>query len=106
MPDYSDIRDKSREKKENFLALLDPVYDALEGYACAMVRDDYAANDLVSETILQGFERFESIRDPRAFLGFLITIASRLHKRRRWRGRRFSGFADGEEEALRGESLP
>ncbi|MEP7217480.1 MAG: RNA polymerase sigma factor [Bacteroidota bacterium] len=87
--------------KERFLALLEPVHDRLEGFAFAMTRDTDEGCDLVSETILLALEHFEEIRDPKAFPSYLFSIATRLHQRRRQRGKRFEPYQAERAEMIR-----
>lgn len=69
--------------------LLQPVYDGLYRFIYALTRNRDKADDLMSETILQAYERFETVRDQQAFFSFVLTIAKRIHKRREWRARLF-----------------
>lgn len=71
----------STEKQDRFLALLRKQQPALERYVLAMTRDPEAAKDVVGETILIAFERFETLKSPEAFLSFLFTIATRAYRR-------------------------
>ena len=74
-------------RQRKFLEMLEPVYDRLSRYALAVTREEMDAEDLVSATVLAAYERFDhAIADDR-FLHYLIKIASRLHKRRRYRER-------------------
>ncbi|MDP4198150.1 MAG: RNA polymerase sigma factor [Bacteroidota bacterium] len=73
------------EPRREFLALLGPCLPALNRFALAMCRDkrvcDHeAAKDLVSETVLKAFESFERVREHKAFLSYLFTIALRIHR--------------------------
>ncbi len=79
----------STDKQQQFLALLQPVYDGLYRFIYALTRNRDKADDLMSETILQAYERFETVRDKQAFFSFVLTIARRTHKRREWRARLF-----------------
>src|ERR1043165_3547091 len=72
---------------EDFLRLLEPVYPKLARFSLAITRDSELAKDLTSDTVLAALERFETMRDTEHFAGFLFTIASRLHKRRKYRDR-------------------
>jgi RNA polymerase sigma-70 factor, ECF subfamily len=74
-------------RQREFLELLEPVYDRLSRYALAVMRDEMDAEDLVNETVLQAFQRFDAAHEPDKFLHYLITIASRLYKRSRFRER-------------------
>ncbi len=70
-----------------FLAMLEPVYDRLSRYAMSVTGDEQDGEDLVSETVLIAFEKFEKVERAENVLSFLVTIASRLHKRKRYRER-------------------
>lgn len=88
------------------MALLDPVHGSLSRFARAMTRDRDEARDLVSETIMIAYERFDSIRDPRAFQSFLFTIAHRTSARGRRRRRLFGLFGDVDEAEIPSSSTP
>lgn len=79
--------DVEEERKEQFLALLEPVYPRLTRYALAMTRDREEARDLVSEAVLVALEHFDSIRDDAGFPGFLYRVVSRTYKRWHYRER-------------------
>jgi RNA polymerase sigma-70 factor (ECF subfamily) len=90
----------SEDRRERFLGLLLPLRHQLAQFARAMVGGDRdEADDLVGDTILAAFERFDHIRGHEAFLSYLFTIALRIHKRRRWRQRLFGAY--DEERAAR-----
>ena len=70
------------------MELLKPVQPNLERFVLAMTRDTETARDITAETILVAFERFETLRNPQAFLSFLFTIAVRIHRKQRNRAQR------------------
>jgi RNA polymerase sigma-70 factor (ECF subfamily) len=74
-------------RQREFLELLEPAYDRLSRYALGVTRDEMDGEDLVSATVLAAYESFDSITDEAPFLHYLIKIASRLHKRQRYRER-------------------
>lgn len=90
----------TKERQDRFMQLLLPVQKRLEAFCFAMTRNDEEACDLVGETILRAYEHFAQIRDAEAFLSYLFTIASRLHKRKRWRGRIFGNYDADSAESL------
>lgn len=96
----------STDKQQKFLALLQPVYDGLYRFIYALTRNRDKADDLMSETILQAYERFETVRDTQAFFSFVLTIAKRIHKRREWRARLFTFDDDTIEQAYGNTSSP
>jgi len=76
------------EKNERFLRLLEPIHDNLVRFARSIVRNDEDARDLVAATILRALEKFDTLRDDRAFLSWIFTITLRLnHAPRRYRDR-------------------
>lgn len=85
--------------QQRFMALFEPQRDALWRFIRSMVRSKHEAEDIMSETVLQAYQSFRSLRDDRAFTSFLFTIASRLHKRHRWRRSFFGEFDEGAASA-------
>jgi len=79
----------SRTKQDEFLELFEPVRDRLWRFALAMTRDRDDAEDLMSETIVATYERFHTIREPRAFTSFLFTVATRIERHRKRRAKWF-----------------
>ena len=73
--------------KEEFLRMLKPVYPRLSRYSLAITRNIEEAKDLTSDSVLIALEQFGSMKDRDHFAGFLFKVASRLHKRRRYRER-------------------
>jgi RNA polymerase sigma-70 factor, ECF subfamily len=68
------------------------IYPRLWRFALALTKDEDDAKDLVSETVLAAYERFDSVRDEKAFLSFLFTIATRVHRHKERRARWFGAF--------------
>lgn len=62
------------------MELLEPVQSNLERFVLAMTRDAETARDVIGETVLIAYERFDTLRNPRAFLSFLFTIAVRVNR--------------------------
>jgi RNA polymerase sigma-70 factor (ECF subfamily) len=69
------------EKQQRFMALFQPAQPRLQRFVHAMTRDAELTKDIVGETILIAFQRFETLRHQEAFLGFLFTIAARVARR-------------------------
>lgn len=90
---------KANDRREQFMRLYAPLRPRLARFAAAMTNDREEARDLVAETTLVAYERFEELRNTQAFLSWLFTIASRLYRKREVRGGRF-GYYD-EEQARR-----
>ncbi|HWF45110.1 MAG TPA: RNA polymerase sigma factor [Candidatus Kapabacteria bacterium] len=81
-------------RQREFLNMLEPVYDRLSRYALAVTRDEMDGEDLVSATVLAAYEAFDKMVDEGRFLHYLIKIASRLHKRHRYRERRRVAYSE------------
>lgn len=91
---------RQREQMETFVDLLLPVRDRLVHFARAMTRNPDEAHDLVSDTILVALEGFGKLRSHQAFLGYLFTIATRLHRRKRRRARLFAPWVEDQAETI------
>lgn len=81
------------ERQEVFLGKLEPLYDRLERFCRTVTRNNDEAKDVLSETLLEAYRSFDTLKNDRAFLSFLFTIAVRVYKRR-FRKKRFSGEYD------------
>ncbi len=68
-----------------FFELLNPMLNNLSNYARAICRNDEDAKDLVQDTIINAYNNFNKLKDEQAFLSYLFTIASRLHRKNRKR---------------------
>lgn len=75
-------------RQRAFLEVLEPVYDRLSRYALAVTRNEMDAEDLVSAAVLVAYEKFDPTANHERYLHYLIKIASRLHKRGRYRERK------------------
>ncbi len=90
----------NEEQNREFLDLFESVRGDLSRFCRALAKDPDDAKDLVSETILRTYENFEKITDKSKFKGYIFTIASRLQKRKLWRGRIFSIFETEKMENI------
>ncbi|MFI5264120.1 MAG: RNA polymerase sigma factor, partial [Candidatus Kapaibacterium sp.] len=81
--------------------LLEPVYPKLSRYSLAITRNIEEAKDLTSDAVLIALEQFEKLSDRDHFAGLLFKVASRLHKRRRYRDRFRIHYDQEQAEAQR-----
>lgn len=81
-----------KNKQEEFLDLYEPIAQSLSAFARALEKNEEAAKDLVSESILLAYKNFEKIEDKSAFKSYIFSICSRLHKRKKWRLRFFGEY--------------
>jgi RNA polymerase sigma-70 factor, ECF subfamily len=88
------------QKQQEFLALLEPVYQRLWRFALATTRDHVNAQDLLSETVLAAYERFDTVRDTQAFTSFLFTVATRIQRHKERRARWFGAYDESLAERM------
>lgn len=63
-----------------------------------MTADEDDALDVVSETVLIAYEKMDTVRNPDAFWGFVLTIARHIYLRRRRRESLFRPIIDEDAE--------
>jgi RNA polymerase sigma-70 factor (ECF subfamily) len=68
---------------DRFFTVLEPYYERLVRFVRMTTANREDAEDIVSDTVLQGYQHFHQLRDEQAFLSWLFSIASRLEKKRR-----------------------
>ncbi len=83
------------------MRLLSPLRHRLVHFARSLERDLDDADDLVADTVLAALESFHRLRNHQAFLAWLFTIATRLHRRRSRRAKLFVPIVADHSEALR-----
>lgn len=66
------------EKQQAFLQLYEPIHNRFERFCRARVYGDMDFRDLINDTLLVAFEKFETLRSQHAFLSFLCGISIRL----------------------------
>ena len=64
-------------KQNRFLALYEPIHDRFERFCRARVYGDLDYKDLMNETLLLAYSKFDTLKSDKAFLSFLFTIAVR-----------------------------
>ncbi len=81
----------SQKKQQQFLALYQPVHERFERFCRARAYADMPYEDLIHESLLIAYEKLENLRNPTAFLSFLIGISIRVlsnahkkNKRMQW----------------------
>ena len=65
-------------KQHRFLKCYEPVHDRFERFCRARVYGDMDYKDLMNETLLIAYTKFDDLRSEKAFLSFLFTIAVRF----------------------------
>ena len=77
------------------MALYEPLHEGFTRYCSSRSYGVMETEDLVQETVLVAFDKFEALKDPKAFLAYLMRIASNIvaTKARRLK---FRGYYDEE----------
>ena len=65
-------------KQEKFLKLYESIHDRFERFCRARVYGNMDYQDLMNDTLLVAFEKFETLKSEKAFLSFLFGISVRL----------------------------
>lgn len=91
---------QNHTKQEEFLAVFEPLRSRLSRYIYALVRNREEARDVMSDTILLAYERFDGVRNRESFVFFLFTIARRLYHRSERRKKLFFVFSREETETF------
>lgn len=78
-------------KQKNFLKLYEPVHDKFERFCRARVYGEMDYRDLINETLIVAFEKFETLKSTDVFLSFLFGISIRLlsNQKRKKKEKRF-----------------
>lgn len=69
---------KGDKKQRHFLSLYEPVHERFERFCRVRVGGSMDFRDLVNETLLIAFQKFEGLKSEKAFLSFLIGISIRI----------------------------
>jgi RNA polymerase sigma-70 factor (ECF subfamily) len=88
----------SEDKQILFLELFEPCRESLVRFVKAMTRNNDYSKDLVQETILRAYDKFDKLKEYNAFQSYLFSIASNIYKRYKWR-RRFFWDTDSSDES-------
>ena len=75
-----------RKKQKEFLELYEPIHDDFERFCRARVYGDMDFRDLMNETLLRAYQKFEELRSKEAFFSYLLSISVRIlanNKRKR-----------------------
>jgi len=67
-----------KSKQNHFLQLYEPIHDRFERFCRARVYGEMEYCDLMNETLLVAFEKFDTLKSESAFLSFLIGISIRI----------------------------
>lgn len=68
----------AQSKQKRFLELYQPVHDKFERFCRARAFGDLPYQDLINEALLIAYSKTESLKNDKAFLSYLISIAIRI----------------------------
>lgn len=68
----------NKTKQAHFLELYKPNHDRFERFCRARVYGDMDYRDLINDTLLVAFDKFETLKSKDAFLSFLFSICVRI----------------------------
>ncbi|MBJ7429426.1 MAG: hypothetical protein JHD28_10800 [Bacteroidia bacterium] len=74
------INSSKQNKQQVFMDLYKPTHERLYRFVQTLIWDKEEAKDIVNETALIAFEKFDSIINKDLFLSYLFSIASYLCK--------------------------
>ncbi len=97
---------RSTDRQIRFMELLEPLLPSLERFALALTKSEEGAKDIVSETVMIAYEQFDDLRNSKAFLSYLFTIATRTHQKWSRAARRDSSLDEIDIERLMDTSPP
>lgn len=66
------------KKQQEFLDLYEPIHDRFERFCRARVYGNMEFRDLINETLLVAFEKFDTLKSKDAFLSYLFGISVRI----------------------------
>lgn len=69
---------KNGKKQAEFMRLYEPVHERFERFCRARVYGEMDHGDLINETLLVAFKKFESLQSEASFLSFLFGTAIRI----------------------------
>lgn len=91
--------------QETFLALYEPVHESFARFCHARAYGLIEAEDLMSETITVALEKFHSLKNEKAFLSFLFSIASNIVNKKNRRLKFKGDFNELESAEIKDEGI-
>ncbi len=92
------------KKQKSFLSLYEPVHANFERFCRARACGQMEFRDLMNDTLLIAFQKFETIYSEKAFLSFLIGISIRVMANHTRKTRRIVYTSEESMDAIPGES--
>lgn len=68
----------SKVKQDRFLALYEPVHERFERFCRSRVHGELDYKDIMNDSLLIAYDKFETLRSEEAFLSFLFSICVKV----------------------------
>ena len=68
----------SKKRQNEFLTLYKPIHERFERFCRARVYGEMEYEDLMNETLMRAYQKFETLKSKEAFLSFLFSISVRV----------------------------
>lgn len=68
----------SKVKQDRFLALYEPVHERFERFCRSRVHGEMDYKDIMNDSLLIAYDKFETLRSQEAFLSFLFSICVKV----------------------------
>lgn len=91
-------------KQKKFLSLYEPVHDQFERFCRARACGQMEFRDLMNDTLVIAFQKFETLKTEKAFLSFLIGISIRIISNHRRKKRPIIYWDEAFLQAIPGET--
>jgi len=80
-----------KHSQNDFLALYEPIHESFARFCHARAYGVMEAEDLISESVVKALEKFHTLKNPKAFLAFMFTIAKNIAIKK-YRRQKFTGY--------------
>ena len=87
------------KSQESFLTLYEPIHEPFVRFCTARAYGVLEAEDLVSDSVLMALENFHKLKDEKAFLSFMFSIASNIANKKH-RRQKFTGIFNEKKAEL------
>lgn len=87
-------------KQDRFLEIFEPCREQLWKFILSFINNRFDAKDIMSETTLIAYEKFENLDVEKALLSYLFTTARRLIYRRTIFNKRIDGSSNFEADDI------
>lgn len=87
-------------KQDRFWELYEPCSENLWKFVISFINNKFDAKDIISDTILLAYDSFDKLKQDKAFLSYLFTIARRLIYRKTFFNKKIDGSKQFEADDI------